>query len=574
MSNITNNTPNEIEKASVSNASVSNASVSKALKRFSYGKLASFIEHVNTKLSMLHINNSDSPYPMNLYFDNIYQHQGKWMIRTREGKNNGQRVRHNFVICPNDGGVYEGIFTERDRLPTSFQTKIRNEMKGRVIYGFEIAKSDRTIRIRTENAILCFELYAKGNVILCESDGKIQDLRRTYEIKNETEHDVNRIVRPGYYYPQEIFMNHQELCDEKFDRTDVTEFVQFQDVGYDFKPKPGKSAGNSSSLKNSQRNPSREELRLSKALQHQTDNLKDMNTKIDWFQQRTEELIENSLVRHGKINFQILNKIHTDRKKIISRSFRVQGKIVETTDQLETEMKSVKKSHTNTVEKIEPNVNGWYLPYHSFYVWDKGRKSFLLVVGGRNVDQSEYLVKNMMRVSDIYLHTSEEGSGSYVLFTTPLGNSTDVQASDPSMTDIDPSALQDAVDAIICFSKEAKHGIKTASVYWVDGSQVSKTTETGEYITKGSFIVRGKRNYMNYANPELGYMMTDDRHIMLMPYATCLKTRKKMGERLKLVIAPLGKGTKQKHMREKVMAQFNLKSVPDTLYLPSHMKIM
>ena len=35
-------------------------------------------------------------------------------------------------------------------------------------------------------------------------------------------------------------------------------------------------------------------------------------------------------------------------------------------------------------------------------------------------------------------------------------------------------------------------------------NQVSKTTESGEYITKGSFIIRGKKNYLSNVSMELG----------------------------------------------------------------------
>jgi hypothetical protein len=35
-----------------------------------------------------------------------------------------------------------------------------------------------------------------------------------------------------------------------------------------------------------------------------------------------------------------------------------------------------------------------------------------------------------------------------------------------------------------------------ASAYWVLPEQVSKTPESGEYLPKGAFMIRGKRNYV------------------------------------------------------------------------------
>ena len=34
------------------------------------------------------------------------------------------------------------------------------------------------------------------------------------------------------------------------------------------------------------------------------------------------------------------------------------------------------------------------------------------------------------------------------------------------------------------------------SAWWVWGSQVSKTAPSGEYLTTGSFMVRGKKNFL------------------------------------------------------------------------------
>jgi hypothetical protein len=42
------------------------------------------------------------------------------------------------------------------------------------------------------------------------------------------------------------------------------------------------------------------------------------------------------------------------------------------------------------------------------------------------------------------------------------------------------------------------------NAYWVWGDQVSKTPQSGEYLVTGSFMIRGKKNYINPARLELG----------------------------------------------------------------------
>ena len=41
-----------------------------------------------------------------------------------------------------------------------------------------------------------------------------------------------------------------------------------------------------------------------------------------------------------------------------------------------------------------------------------------------------------------------------------------------------------------------KSGRAEGDCYWVTPEQVSKTPESGEFVPRGSFIIRGKRNYM------------------------------------------------------------------------------
>lgn len=43
------------------------------------------------------------------------------------------------------------------------------------------------------------------------------------------------------------------------------------------------------------------------------------------------------------------------------------------------------------------------------------------------------------------------------------------------------------------------------NAYWVTGDQVSKTAPTGEYLTTGSFMVRGKKNFLPPAYLILGF---------------------------------------------------------------------
>jgi hypothetical protein len=46
------------------------------------------------------------------------------------------------------------------------------------------------------------------------------------------------------------------------------------------------------------------------------------------------------------------------------------------------------------------------------------------------------------------------------------------------------------------FSSAWSKGFGSQDVYWVHPEQVSKTPQSGEFVTKGAFIIRGSRNYV------------------------------------------------------------------------------
>ena len=67
--------------------------------------------------------------------------------------------------------------------------------------------------------------------------------------------------------------------------------------------------------------------------------------------------------------------------------------------------------------------------------------------------------------------------------------------SDPTNPDIPPKTLTEAGQMAVVYSSAWDSKIST-SAWWVRHDQVSKTAPTGEYLTTGSFMIRGKKNYL------------------------------------------------------------------------------
>lgn len=91
----------------------------------------------------------------------------------------------------------------------------------------------------------------------------------------------------------------------------------------------------------------------------------------------------------------------------------------------------------------------------------------------------------------MYVHADLPGAASTVILN-------------PTTLDISPVTLNEAGTWAVCHSR-AWNDNKLFPAFWVWGSQVSKTPESGEFLVAGSFIIRGKKNYLNPNKLELGY---------------------------------------------------------------------
>ncbi len=65
------------------------------------------------------------------------------------------------------------------------------------------------------------------------------------------------------------------------------------------------------------------------------------------------------------------------------------------------------------------------------------------------------------------------------------------------------NSLDEAAVFTVCRSKAWETKI-ISGAWWVYHDQVSKSAPTGEYLPTGSFMIRGKRNYINPNRMEMG----------------------------------------------------------------------
>ncbi len=157
-------------------------------------------------------------------------------------------------------------------------------------------------------------------------------------------------------------------------------------------------------------------------------------------------------------------------------------------------IEGAKKAMDKTIQKLEglkievtgseekrPTKRFWFESYR-WFISSGGN----LVLGGKNASSNEKIVKKYLKAGDRYVHADIHGAPSCV-----------VKAADAEGNElkISEKTLDEACQFALSYSK-AWNQFASGSVYWVNPEQVSKTPESGEYLPKGAFVVRGKRNYV------------------------------------------------------------------------------
>ncbi|KAH8417118.1 hypothetical protein KR222_003680, partial [Zaprionus bogoriensis] len=155
-----------------------------------------------------------------------------------------------------------------------------------------------------------------------------------------------------------------------------------------------------------------------------------------------------------------------------------------TIDASQKALKSAERKTQQTLKEVRTISNiakarkvFWF---EKFY-WFVSSENYL-VIGGRDAQQNELIVKRYMRPKDIYVHADIQGASSVIIRNSTGG-------------DIPPKTLLEAGTMAISYSVAWDAKVVTNS-YWVHSDQVSKTAPTGEYLGTGSFMIRGKKNFL------------------------------------------------------------------------------
>ena len=155
--------------------------------------------------------------------------------------------------------------------------------------------------------------------------------------------------------------------------------------------------------------------------------------------------------------------------------------VKETETRIKKEEKVVATETTGT--KPRKTKEFWFESYKWFFT--SGGK---LVIAGRDARTNDKVVKKHMAQTDRFVHADVHGAPSVVM----KDGSTATE-----------QEIREACVFALSHSKAWNAGVVEGSSYWVLPDQVSKTPEPGEFVPRGAFIIRGRRNYEYHVPVEL-----------------------------------------------------------------------
>ena len=210
-------------------------------------------------------------------------------------------------------------------------------------------------------------------------------------------------------------------------------------------------------------------------------------------------------------------------KEIGEKANRANDALEESIEVLNKKEAGMAKTKEAMANRAQPTKQFWFDRY-KWFITPSGR----LVIAGKDAHTNDNIVKKHLKDSDVYAHADLHGAPSTIL------------KDGMKATDED---LREACIYALAQSKGWVAALSDGSAYWVYTDQVSKTPQAGEFVPRGAFIIRGKRNYEYHLPMELAVgevMYENNRKVMCAP----LESMKKLSQKYFIIKPGRGKAGK------------------------------
>ncbi|NDB63546.1 MAG: fibronectin-binding domain-containing protein [Nitrosopumilaceae archaeon] len=139
----------------------------------------------------------------------------------------------------------------------------------------------------------------------------------------------------------------------------------------------------------------------------------------------------------------------------------------------------------------------WFERYRWFYTSDG-----FLAIGGRDSSSNSAIIRKQLTKNDKVFHAEIFGSPFFVLKDIPESLPFD--------------SLNEVAQATVCFSRAWREVMYGMSAYWINPDQVKKAAPSGQFLSRGSFVLEGHKNFIKAPNLRLavGILYHDERYVI------------------------------------------------------------
>ena len=225
-------------------------------------------------------------------------------------------------------------------------------------------------------------------------------------------------------------------------------------------------------------------------------------------EEELRSLLENGHAKDGREGLpetpaRAASRLYDEAKMKEAEIARIRDARKEMAARLERERARAKVPESR-VKVVVREKKEWYEKFRWFFTTE-GR----LAIGGRDAQSNSMLLKRYVDERDLVYHADLFGSPFFVL---KGGSKTQTEAEARQMG-----------QATATYSSAWKTGLAAADAYWVEPEQVSSSAPSGEFLARGSFAIRGKKNFVGRNPVELSVGLDEEGRVLAGPEEALMK---------------------------------------------------
>ena len=222
----------------------------------------------------------------------------------------------------------------------------------------------------------------------------------------------------------------------------------------------------------------------------------------------------------AKVMLELDATVHQNAQRYFEAARKQKNKISGAVAALEETERKLKRARKNEekqkasgkLNRLKRSKRMWF-EQHRWGMVDGGH----LIIGGKDAKGNDAVVKKHLSGDDMYLHADLHGAPSCSLrskqgFVIEERRPAHLPADIPAykLVDILPDATLDAMKLeqgavlALSWSRAWNGGGAHGTVYSVKPAQVSKSAQTGEFVGKGAFVIRGQRTWYKDLDVKIG----------------------------------------------------------------------